>query len=385
MKTHTKNQHSIVHKLSIVIVLIVAVFVPLQQSRAGIWDMFKRDTIPTHPLLKKVNARVIVFNGTSMNVTLYTIPAHATHTIANYYTKVLLERNWKKGNELYEGEFIALSFGASDGGQFNITMRTLSGTGKAQVQILDTKESIMHWYRMAQENDLDMPGKDIVWLDRYPNAVRTQSVFDDAGYSIVTYDIFGESCINCVKDFYQKHMANAGWFFINDTYRTQEELDAMKERRHERTLRVQQEEHGDVAGVPNGETPFVTATHDTAMAQEMYYLNFRNKQKNQMCVISIVRTDPHESELLQSVYKVMEESKQRLPEMIHREYPKANVGEVQMHMEKAIDAQLASNRLLTYARFRSKQSTVSVTITAIDQSARKKLNPAVSFRIKGKE
>lgn len=63
---------------------------------------------------------------------------------------------------------------------------------------------------------VEVAGKDVFWLRRYPKSIRT--AYDDTpgGGFILTYEI-EEKCLNCVIDYYRTELPSWSWSLIDET------------------------------------------------------------------------------------------------------------------------------------------------------------------------
>ena len=218
---------------TIVVIAILTVafgFAELRGVEAGLMDLFFSN-IPSYPLLEKVQEEQRIINGQKAITIMYKADRDIDISkVISYYKKVLLEREWKINQELVRSNFGMASFSDAEMRVFVVNIAESPLAEGIYVKVFYLPDGMQKWIFKDSPEDNDMPGHDLNWLPRYPEAVRMQSMLDPSGYTTIEYLIPDYSCINCVVQFYKDHMLNSGWQLQGSSYQDQDQIKQAQEK-----------------------------------------------------------------------------------------------------------------------------------------------------------
>jgi len=199
-------------------------------------DVFSNQIIPNHSSLEKVSENEIVVNSLRTRTIIYKANNEAgdfANIILNYYKNTFAKRGYQIVKEYSDRNSSKVSFiNQEPYRSVKMTINTnkfLPGQIYVSFEItLDDAEKIGQAIQKAIfDPRVDMPGGDISWLKRYPNAVRNVSIFSEGSYEIVNYLVPHESCVQCVVEFYKEEMARNNWNLKDVHYATPEEISSI--------------------------------------------------------------------------------------------------------------------------------------------------------------
>lgn len=291
-------------KVIFVICFLISVIIPLTNLEAFNLKGIMFSNIPIHPSLKKDGEQSLVVNGVKFKTVNYQAENTDIPKIMEYYKKVLLQRGYAIEQEIPGTGYYGINFANKDKDIIRIMAYEGKVVNKPEyifVTVTSNEDKLTKIADYFTNPDIDMPGEDIPWLERYPDSRRVSSIVVDNGMTTVNYLLDNESCVQCVVSFYKEQMLAGGWLFEGESYVTRDEMmqkpaldiDALKKQFKRADIPAEQKEVLEKT-VEQLELAAEKHKESNMVPNETITLNF--KKKEGMCRISVAYIDLKEKQ-----------------------------------------------------------------------------------------
>jgi len=193
--------------------LVLLLFVYTSAEAQG---LFKIDSIPNPPQSTRLEDRKERTNINQMdvvaNITHYQSPL-SPDVIISFYAQHLPGKGWELLGKEAKGQLGIAIFAK---GQESVSINAYSLTaGTTDIYISRSTTPKEASSQVQVDKTQDVPGKDLPYAPRYPNAVRTMYKQDkNTGTTTVSYAVDADP--GEIIGFYQRKMADNGWQLSNN-------------------------------------------------------------------------------------------------------------------------------------------------------------------------